>query len=194
MNLYRYRIALILTTITLLQGCMGAVLVGGAAATGAVIHDRRSAEASMDDTAIEFRLANLASEDQDLLDHTHVSATSFNRVLLLTGEAESDVYRARYLALARQVPKVKRIVDEIQIGPEATLSQVSNDSYITSRVKLALFDVQLEDFDPSRVKVVTELGVVYLMGLVTRAEADAVVEKVRYVPGVQRVVKVFEYL
>lgn len=146
----------------------------------------------MDDSAVEFKLADLVHNDQDLLAHSSVSATSYNALLLLTGQADTIAYRDRYLALARQVPTVKRIVDEIAIAPDASLSEVSNDSYITSKAKLALFGVQLPDFDPSRVKVITEKGVVYLLGLVTRKEADAVVEKVRYVKGVKRVVKVFE--
>ncbi len=186
-------IAIILTT-TLLQGCVGAVLVGGTAAGGTVAHDRRTMKANMDDSAIEFELASQLSNDQELKAHTNVSATSYNAVLLLTGQAESSAYRDRYVALSQQITKLKRVVDEIEIAPDATLSEISSDSYVTSKVKLSLFDVQLPDFDPSRVKVITEKGSVYLMGLVTTVEADAVVQKVRYVKGVKRVVKVFEYV
>ena len=86
------------------------------------------------------------------------------------------------------------MVNEIQVGPSSTLAQNSNDSYITSKVKMKMFDIEIPNFDPTRVKIITEMGTVYLMGLLTHQEADAVVEKARYVKGVARVVKVFEYV
>ena len=80
------------------------------------------------------------------------------------------------------------------IGAERTFTESTNDVYLTSRAKLALFDVDIPDFDPTRIKVVTSQGTVYLMGLATRREAQAASDKVRYVSGVKHVVKVFEYI
>jgi osmotically-inducible protein OsmY len=91
------------------------------------------------------------------------------------------------------MPKVERVIDEVTIGPGIDLMQESNDVVITTRAKVSLAELSLPGFDPTRVKVVTEDGVVYLMGLVSPEEAEAAAEKIRYVPGVKRVVKLFEY-
>ncbi len=177
----------------LLQGC-APVVVGGAATGVSVVHDRRSAGTAIDDQTIELKALSRVTNDADLNRHTHVSTTSYNRVVLLTGQADSAEYRDRYVELVRTIPLVRRVVNEVQIGPAASLSEQSNDAFITTRVKLELFKIKLPDFDPTRVKVVTERGVVYLMSIVRPQEADAVVEKVRYLRGVKQVVKVFEYL
>jgi len=80
------------------------------------------------------------------------------------------------------------------VGAEGTWSEAAADSYLTSRVKVALFKVKLENFDPTRVKVISSQGTVYLMGLLTQQEANAVTNEVRYISGVKRVVKLFEYI
>ena len=179
--------------IALLQGCAAAV-VGGAATGTSVAHDRRSAGTMMDDEVIEMKILTGSMQDEDLRKHTDISATSYNYVVLLTGRADTVEHRNRFVELARYTPMVKQIISEVEIGPASTLTETSKDTYITSKVKLALFDIKLEGFDPSRVKVVTENGVVYLMGLVRPAEAHEVVEKARYVKSVKRVVKAFEYI
>ena len=102
--------------------------------------------------------------------------------------------KERFYEIAQRQTKVRKIFNEVTVDAKASLSAISNDTYLTSRVKLALFKIQIKDFDPSRVKVVTEAKNVYLMGLVSQAEADAAAEKARFVSGVERVVKVFEYL
>lgn len=178
----------------LLQGCASAVLVGGTATGGSVAHDRRSAGAALDDQIIELKILTQLQQDQELSRNTSVSATSYNYVVLLTGQAERAQYRDRFYRLAGAVPKVKKVIDEVQVGPGTSISESSQDAYLTSKVKLELFSIKIDGFDPSRVKVVTERGSVYLMGLLTAQEANAVVEKVRYVRGVKKVVKVFEYL
>ena len=177
----------------LLQGC-GAILVGGTVAGASVIHDRRSSGTVLDDKAIQFKIFSAVEGDSELAQHSRLSVTSYNYVVLLTGQAETAAYRDRYVEMARNTPMVKRVVDEVQIAPPASFSQESNDAYITTKIKLKLFDIEIPSFDPSRVKVVTEQGVVYLLGLVTAQEADAIVETARYVSGVKRVVKIFEYI
>ncbi|MCG8429480.1 MAG: BON domain-containing protein [Chromatiales bacterium] len=190
----RLSIALIvLTAVTLLQGC-AAIVVGGAATGVAVIHDRRSAGTVIDDQGIELKMATLISEDGDLGKHGHVNATSYNYVLLLTGQAENEQYRSRYQQLTSKIPGVKKVVNEIQVAPNTSLTQRTTDTYTTSKAKVALAKIELPGFDPTRIKVVTENGVVYLLGLVTAEEANAAVEKIRYLRGVKQVVKVFEYI
>jgi len=186
-------IIIALLPILLLQAC-APVVVGGAAVGASMLHDRRPAKVVLTDEQNELRVYSRIGEEQELAEQTSVGVTSYNAVVLLTGQAQTPRQKARVEEIAATVPDVKRVVNEIQVSDGAGLVSESHDVYITSRVKLALFDLDLPDFDPSRVKVVTEQDVVYLMGLVKPDEAAAVVEKVRYVNGVKRVVKVFEYI
>ncbi len=178
--------------INLLYGCAPAV-VGGAATGVSVVHDRRAVGAAVEDQNIELKALHLQAQDDDLSKHSNISATSYNKVVLLTGQADTEEYRRRFVEKIRRIREVKRVVDEVQIGPSASLTQQGKDAYTTSKVKIKLFDVKLPDFDPTRVKVVTNMGNVYLMGIVSEQEAGAVVQKVRYVSGVKRVIKIFEY-
>ncbi len=187
-------LATTLITIISLQGCIPLLVGGGAAAGVSVIHDRRTAGAAMEDQNIELKAVRLEYDDPEIKERTSVSATSYNMLVLLTGQAETEEIRTRYVEKIKQIEHVKKVVNEIQIGPSSTLAQDSNDSYITSKVKVKMFDIQLPDFDPTRVKIITEMGTVYLMGMLTHEEAKVVVEKARYVKGVTRVVKVFEYV
>jgi osmotically-inducible protein OsmY len=187
-------VTLALFLVVIMQGCTPAV-VGGVVATGAMVaHDRRATGINMEDQNIELKALHLRLQDEELKNHSKVSATSYNLVLLLTGQAETEELRQRNEDIVSTIPSVKRVVNEIEVGSLANMGEKSNDFYITSKVKVKLFNVKLQGFDPTRVKVVTERGSVYLMGLLTEQEADAVVEVVRYVSGVKRVVKVFEYV
>jgi osmotically-inducible protein OsmY len=176
-----------------LAGC-APILIGGAAAGASMVHDRRTAGTSLEDQNIELKASNIKGSDAELRDLTNISATSYNLTLLLTGQAARPELKERYLQKIREIERVARIVEDIQIAPLASLTEKSQDAYTTSKVKLNLLDIQIAGFDPTRIKVVTERGVVYLMGLVTREEETAVVHKIRYIQGVQRVVKAFEYL
>jgi osmotically-inducible protein OsmY len=178
--------------IPLLQGC-AAVVVGGAAVGAATLHDRRPYYVVIDDQDIELSAMGALNANKDVHDHSRISVTSYNRKVLLTGQADTDAIRALAAGLVSRMPKVERVIDEVTVGPRADLRRQAEDGLITSRAKLALIDISLPHFDPTRIKVVTEDGVVYLMGLVTPEEANATVDKVRFVPGVKRVVKLFEY-
>jgi osmotically-inducible protein OsmY len=176
---------------SLLSGCP-AMVVGGAVQTAAVAHDRRSTGSYVEDQEIEIRAFQLLQDNPDIRDRSNISTTSYNLVVLLTGQAADEQTSARFAELMAKQANVKRVYNEVVVGPETSLADESGDAYITSKVKLALFDVKVPGFDPTRAKVVTSQGVVYLMGLLTPAESDAVVDKVRRVSGVKRVVKVFE--
>lgn len=179
--------------VALLQGCAALVVTG--AATGiAVIHDRRSAGTVLDDEGIEIKAHQALYNDATLRDNTSISATSFDYVVLLTGQANNAEASRQAAETVSRISKVKRVVNEVVVGPSATITEEASASYITSDAKLSLFKVKVPTFDPTRVKIVTEKNVVYLMGMVTREEADAVVAQVRYVNGVNKVVTVFEYI
>lgn len=180
-------------SISQLTGCATAV-VGGAATGAAMIHDRRTGPTVLEDQQIEIKAMKLMFDNPKLQEHSHISATSYNLKVLLTGEADNRDISRKYANLVARIPRVKKVHNEVIIGPSGSLLDRSNDSYLTAKVKAALFGLEIEGFDPTRVKVVTNQGVVYLMGLVTQEEAAATVKKVRFVAGVLKVVKLFEYI
>ena len=186
---------LILLVLTLLQGCAG-VVVGGAATGVAVAHDRRSAGTVIDDQGTSWKVSQAIFNDQELSSPSHINVEVYNGAVLLTGETPSEDLKIRANAIAaRIIGTEKPIYNELQIAAPTTISSRTNDAYITTKVKTALLDInEIPDFDFTRVSVTTEAGVVYLMGLVSTQEADAVTNKARNVAGVKKVVKLFEYI
>lgn len=183
--------ALALGIMTTLQGCAPAVATGAAVGV-AVVHDRRSTGTVLDDNTIEFKLLGAMAKDPELSEQTHINATAYNGIVLLSGEAPSETLRARALTLARGHEKVRNVYNEVAIAAPSSLLSRSSDTLITSKVKTKM--IADENLDPTRAKVVTERGTVYLMGMVTRREAELATGIARSVGGVQKVVKLFEYL
>ena len=186
----RYALALLIAfSAAALNGC-APLVVGGAAATGVVVaEDRRTVGTITEDQAVELKTANRIG---DRVKNAHVNVTSYNRMVLLTGEAPDAAAKAVAEKTANAVENVRGVFNELVVGPNSALSARANDTYITSVVKARFVDAQR--FSPVHVKVVTEAGVVYLLGLVTRKEADAATEIARTTRGVHRVVRVFEYI
>ncbi len=182
--------ALLVLASTALQGCLDALIVGGMATGAVVAADRRQSEVLLGDQRIEFAASSRIGEA--IKDQGHVNITAYNNVVLLTGEVPTAEMKAQTEKIASEVPNVKSVVNEIQIAGVSSLGSRTNDSYLTSKVKGNF--VGSNKFLPNHVKVVTEAGVVYLMGLVTREEADAAAEAARSTSGVQKVVRVFEYI
>ncbi|MCU7845474.1 MAG: BON domain-containing protein [Candidatus Thiodiazotropha sp. (ex Monitilora ramsayi)] len=183
----------LLTLILLLQGC-AAFVVGGAATTAVVAHDRRTTGIMVEDQSIELKSYDRLSKDTLVKQDSKINVTSYNKVVLLTGQAPSENVRRKAEQIVSEVEQVRRVVNEVEIGSTASFGEHSRDVALTAEVKLRLTKIDLPDFDSLRVKVVTERGAVFLMGLLTKEEAHAVTEVVRYVSGVRRVVKVFEYI
>ena len=181
--------ALAIGTLTAAQGCIP-VIVGGTGAAVAMATDRRSSGTYVEDEGIEWKAGNRINER--LGDKVHVNATSFNRKLLLTGEAFNEASREEAGRIAAAVENVKEVVNDLRIAPTSTLSARGNDSYISSKVKARFVDQK--DFRIQQVKVTTEAGTVFLMGLVTEKEGNAATEVARTTNGVQKVVRVFEYI
>lgn len=186
--------ALLLLGATLLSGC--APMLFGAAAVGAAatVHDRRPANIILDDQQIELEAMSALIRNAEIRGRSQISVTSYNRTLLLTGNADTTEVGQEAAALVSRIGKVQRVVDEVRVGPRLDIRRQAEDTFITGRVKTDLIGVRLPGFDPTRVKVVTNDGEVFLMGLVSPAEADAAAERASYVPGVKRVVKLFEYV
>lgn len=173
----------------MLQGCFP-VVATGVGAGAAMVADRRTSGTYVEDEAIEWKSGSRVSEHFG--SNTHVNVTSFNRNVLLTGEVPNDNARAEVERLVAGVANVKGIVNELVVGPTSSLTARGNDTLITSNVKARLVDTS--KVPAHNVKVVTEANVVYLMGLVTQAEADAAAEVARTSQGVRKVVRVFEYI
>ena len=179
---------------TLLTGCIP-LLVGGTAVGVSVAHDRRTTGTVVDDQTIELKLYDALN--QQLPPGNHINTTSYNGAVLLTGEVVSEAVRQQAEQIARNLsePQVREVYNELVVSPPSSLSVQSNDALITSKVKTALLQItNIPGFDPSRVKVVTDRGVVHLMGLVKRQEADAAADKASQVGGVNQVVTLFEYI
>ncbi|MCK6394279.1 BON domain-containing protein [Zoogloea sp.] len=181
--------ALAIGTLAAAQGCIP-VIVGGTGAAVAMATDRRSSGAYVEDEGIEWKTGNRINDR--LGDKVHVNATSFNRKLLLTGEAFNEASREEAGRIAAVVENVREVVNELRVAPTSTFSARSTDSYISSKVKARFVDQK--DFRVQQVKVTTEAGTVYLMGLVTEKEGNAATEVARTTNGVQKVVRVFEYI
>jgi osmotically-inducible protein OsmY len=177
-----------LAAAALLQGCAPAVMVGAGAAVVA-FEDRRSTGAQIDDETIELRAGNRI--DDRFGSRVHVNVTSYNRYVLLTGEAPDEAARAELEKIARGVTNVLGVTNDVQVAGISSATSRSNDTLITANVKARLLNSN--KFNGIHVKVVTEAGVVYLLGIVTEQEAGDAVELARTTSGVRKVVKMFEY-
>jgi osmotically-inducible protein OsmY len=152
--------------------------------------DRRTTGAQVDDQAIELKAGNRLGDAVG--DRAHVNITSYNRTVLLTGEAATDADRAAIEQAVQRVENVRAIVNEVAVAPSSSLGSRSNDTIITSKVKATFVDAK--DLQANAFKVVTERANVYLMGRVTEREANRASELARAVGGVQKVVRVFEVI
>jgi osmotically-inducible protein OsmY len=184
------KLACLMLPLMLLQGCATAVATG--AATGAAVaYDRRTTGTVLDDQGIEIKAAYALFNNKEIYDQSHINVTAYNGIVLVTGETPSESLKQKVSDEIRTIPKVRRIHNELAIAAPSALPSRSSDSWITSKIKAKM--TTDESTDPFHVKVVTERGIVYLMGLVTHAEAERAVNIVKNSAGVQRVVKIFEY-
>ncbi|WP_072280871.1 BON domain-containing protein [Rappaport israeli] len=185
-----HSIALILSAL-FIQAC-APLLIGGAATTAGVIHERRTAGTVIDDNTLEVLVFGKLSGDDLVSDNSHINVTAYNGQVLLSGEVFNEQIRARAVDIVQQIGYVKLIQNQLIIGRKSTLAERTYDTKQTAKVKIALLDVAVAGFDPTRVKVVTEHGITYLMGLVSEQEAKAATEIARRVSGVRKVITYFE--
>ena len=179
-----------LLAVFMLEGCVEAVILGGAATGAFVVADRRQPEIVAGDERVG--LTALSRVGNRFGDKVHFNVTSYNYNVLLTGEVPDAQTKAEIEKIVMQIAQVKGVVNELQVAGRSTLGARGNDTYLTGRVKAAF--VAENKFQANHVKVVTEAGVVYLLGLVTRKEADDATAIARSISGVRKVVRVFEYL
>ena len=181
----------VMASVSVLQGCVGGVVVGGA--TGAAVaHDQRTTGSVVEDQAIELKITSAIRNDQELNEQSHINVTSYNGLLLLSGETPTEALRKRAEDHARNTQKVRKVYNELILAAPSSLVSRSGDTVLTTKVKTRM--VAEKDFDATRIKVVTENGVVYLMGLVQRARAAIATQIASETSGVQRVVTLYEYV
>ena len=183
-------ILLLIIPIMILQGCATAVVTGGATGV-ALVHDRRSTGSIIDDQGIEFKASYALFTNKEIYDQSHINVTSYNGIVLITGETLTEELKQKVTAKIKAIPKVRRIHNELIIAAPSALPSRSSDTWITSKIKTKL--TTTKGIDPFYIKVVTEHGIVYLMGMVSHAEAAKAVDITATSAGVQRVVKIFEY-
>jgi osmotically-inducible protein OsmY len=183
-------LAATLATVTLLSAC-APLLLGGAAVSGALLYtDRRTSGTQLEDEGIELKAAGRLK--QALNDSAHLNVTSYNRIVLVTGEVVAEGDRKTVDSTIAGIENVRSAMNEVAVGGNSSLTSRSNDAIITSKVKATLLDAK--DVQANAIKVITERAIVYLMGRVTEREATRATDLARGVGGVQKVVRVFEIL
>ena len=181
---------LVATSAGSLSAC-APLIVGGAMVSGTMMYtDRRTSGAQVEDQSIELKAINRLTEA--LGDRAHINITSYNRMLLMTGEALSEADKATAEQAVRRVENVRAVVNEVAVMGASSVTSRSNDTILSGKVKASFVDAK--DLTANALKVVTERGTVFLMGRVTEREAGRATDVARSVSGVQRVVRVFELI
>jgi osmotically-inducible protein OsmY len=165
-------------------------MFGGVIGGAMVASDRRSTGIQLEDETIEQRSATAIRENFGTKEH--ISITSYNRQVLITGEVSADTVRRQVESLIGRIENVRAVVNELVIGPASSMSDRTSDALLVAKVKASMVDT--EDVFANVYKVVGERGTIYLMGRVTQREAKRATDVVRGVAGVKRVVRVFEYI
>ncbi|MGL4455060.1 MAG: division/outer membrane stress-associated lipid-binding lipoprotein [Plesiomonas sp.] len=176
----------------MLQGCIGAVLVSSAAVAGKVATDPRSVGGQIDDETLELRVGDALAKDAQIRKEARILATAYEGRVLLVGETPTQALSKQAAQITAGVNGVTAVYNEIRISKPISFGTISNDTWITTKVRSQL--LTSDKVKASNVKVTTENGEVFLIGKLTRAEAEEATNTARNVAGVKRVVKVFEYL
>lgn len=179
--------AALLASLVSLSAC-APLIVGGAVMTGVMATDRRTTGTLVEDESIEIKVASAVRKEVG--DRIHLNVTSFNRQVLLSGEVRTAADKERAEKLAQSQENVNSVVNDLAVMPVSSLTQRSKDTVITGQVKAAFVDAK--DMQVNAIKVVTERGIVYLMGRVTSREAKRATDIARSIGGVTKVVRVFE--
>lgn len=184
------KLLLIIALSLSVQSCVFVVGAAAGAAGAAAVYDHRTLKKIIEDQRIENSIAGKLNSTEALR-NSHIEVTSFNQIVLLTGQTESAEHNQLSAEIAKSIPGVKRVYNELTVkGSTSTLTRAS-DTWITTKIKTQM--LATKGLKSGTIKVVTENGTTYLMGIVSRKQADIAVEIARQVSGVQRVVKIFQY-
>lgn len=175
-----------------MQGCIfvaGAAI--GAATTGAVVFDKRTAKQTDDDKYITQEIEGRLNDNEIISKTSHIEVVTFNRVVLLVGDVPNEEMKTQVSTIAKSVPNIQKLYNQITIsGKPSALSRV-NDSYITAKIKTQM--VATEDLHSTEIQVVTVAGTVFLLGKLSQEQAQVATDIAQHVSGVEKVVRVFEY-
>ncbi len=183
---------IIFLTVQSITACAPLLLGTAVITTIDLSTERRTVGRNIDDNVLELKLRKIYWTDERLGSPVNISVTAMNGIVLLTGEVHTDEQRQYAESLARSYEQTREVVNELDLSGRSNINSRANDSYITAKVKARLLNAN--DLPLTNIKVVTERGNVYLLGLVTEAEAQAAVELTQSVVGVTHIVKVFEYI
>ncbi|OGO95861.1 MAG: phospholipid-binding protein [Coxiella sp. RIFCSPHIGHO2_12_FULL_44_14] len=182
---------LMLSTVFLLSSCIPAALVAGATAGGAILYDKRGFVTMNQDQNARVYAQRALDNDDLLKDHAHVSVAVFNHIALLVGQVQTQDLRQQAEQRITRIPNIQRVYNEITVGNPLSALQRTNDTWITTKVRTMM--LSKPGLRSTNLKIITENGVVYLMGNVSRKQATIAADVARRVRGVTKVVKVFEY-
>ncbi len=193
MKIFRNLVTLmiLILNILLITGC-GPLIVASAAGTVAVIADRRTTGTIVEDNAIELKAVSKLQSHPNISDNSKLFVTSYNERILLTGQAKNKQTIDEIVEVVRSIPKVRTIYNEIKVAENQSIKSSTYDAWLTTKVKTNLAGDS--NVNPLNIKITTVDNVVYMMGLVTKAEGGAATEVARKVSGVNKVVKLFEYI
>lgn len=191
LRLFTKNVIAILCICLPLSGCVASALAVGATVGGAVVYDKRSFKVINQDRRAKQSAQNLIDHSKALRGRSHISVATFNHIMLLVGQAQTRELRDTAEKLVSNVKNVQRIYNEITITGASSLLQRTNDSWLTTKIKAAMLTAGR--LHSTQIKVVTESGTVYLMGLVSHQQAKLATNVARRVSGVRKVVKVFQY-
>jgi osmotically-inducible protein OsmY len=186
---------LLLLNSLLVAGCSTIATDEGELTGQSLLHERRTRDAILMDKRIETEAYDELNSDDDIVNQCHFTVTAYNGTVLVTGETPNEDFRKKIISTTQVIPGVKLIHNELVIAEPGDAASRANDALITDTIRIALNQIRtLPDFDPAMVKVITEKGTVYLMGLVRRDEGAIVINLARVQPGVKQIITVFEYI
>lgn len=188
---YKLNFILILTALLHLSGC-GSFIAATSDEPIQEDYGERTWGSFIDDDSIETKAYVNLKKASPKLDEAHISVICYNGIVLIVGQVPDQHSKTLATSTVKKIRKVRRVHNELSIAGESGSLVRSGDSWLTTKTKVRMFFTP--NLQSGRIKVVTENGVVYLMGLVSRAEADRVVSEVQHAYGVQKIVKIFEYI
>jgi osmotically-inducible protein OsmY len=191
----KFFLLLLLLNIFLMSACSTVATNGEEITEQSLLQDRRTRDAILIDKDIETEAYSELNSVDDLLNQSHFTISAYNGAVLLTGETPNEELRKKIISTVQAIPNVKLVHNNLIIADPSDSSSRTNDQFITDNVKKALNQIRtIPDFDPSMVKIITENGTVYLMGLVHRDEGTIVINVTRLQPNIKQIVTVFEYI
>ena len=187
-------LSIALLNFLLMTGCTSVATNPEEITEQSLLQERRNRETILIDKDIEAEAYSELNSEEDILNQCHVTITAYNGAALITGESPNEELKKRIISIVQVVPNVKLIHDNLTIANPSDPSSRANDQLITDTIRTALSQIRtLPDFDPAMIKVITENGTVYLMGLVRREEGTVVINVTKLQPGIKQIITVFEY-